>query len=59
MRVLREIGGKFSIGGELLAFLWRAKMYWALPLVFVLLVFGLVIVIGSSTGVGPFVYTLF
>jgi hypothetical protein len=30
-----------------------------IPMVAVLLVFGIVIVVGSSTGVGPFVYTLF
>lgn len=34
-------------------------MWWLLPIVVVLLVFGILIVVGSATGVGPFIYTLF
>ncbi len=59
MSVLREIGDKFGIAGELLSFLWHRKMWWAIPLVAVLLFFGLIIVVGSATGVGPIIYTLF
>ena len=57
--MLRSIGMKFSIAWELLTFLWKLKMWWMIPMVSVLLVFGLLIVIGTSTGVGPFIYTLF
>ena len=59
MSVLQEIGDKFGIAGELLGFLWRRKMWWAIPMVAVMLFFGLIIVVGSATGVGPFIYTLF
>ena len=59
MQAIREIGDKFGIAGELIAFLWHRKMWWMIPMVMVLLFFGLIIVVGSSTGVGPFIYTLF
>ena len=59
MSVLSDISGKFGIAGELLAFLWHRKLWWMFPMVFILLVFGILIVVGSSTGVGPFIYTLF
>ena len=59
MRVMRDVADKFNIAGELLIFLWQAKMWWMIPMVLVLLFFGIVIAVGSSTGVGPFVYTLF
>ena len=59
MQAIREIGEKFMIAGELLSFMWRRKMWWMIPLVAVLLFFGLIIVAGSATGVGPFIYTLF
>ena len=59
MSMLREIGDKFGIAGELLGFLWKRKMWWAIPMVAVMLFFGLIIVVGSATGVGPFIYTLF
>ena len=59
MQAIREIGDKFSIAAELIAFLWHRKMWWMIPMVAVLLFFGLIIVAGTSTGVGPFIYTLF
>ena len=59
MQAIREIGDKFGIARELIAFLWHRKMWWMIPIVMVLLFFGLIIVVGSSTGVGPFIYTLF
>ncbi len=59
MQAIREIGQKFGIAGELLSFMWHRKMFWMIPMVAVLLFFGLIIVVGSSTGVGPFIYTLF
>ena len=59
MSVIKDISGKLRIAGELLGFLWQQKLWWMIPMVAVLLVFGIVIVVGSSTGVGPFVYTLF
>ena len=45
--------------GELISYMWRRKMWWMMPIVIVLLLFGLLIGFGSSSGVGPFIYTLF
>ncbi len=59
MEAIRDIREKLGIAGELFAFLWHRKMWWMIPMVAVLLFFGIIIVVGSSTGVGPFIYTLF
>ena len=59
MSVLQETVGKLGIAGELLAFLWRRKLWWMMPMVLILVFVGLLIVVGSSTGAGPFIYTLF
>ena len=59
MSVIRSMSGKLGIAGELLVFLWERKLWWMIPMVSVLLAFAIVIVVGSSTGVGPFLYTLF
>jgi len=59
MRVIREMGDKFGIAGELITYMWRMKMWWAIPMVSVLLILGILIVMGSTSGVGPFIYTLF
>ena len=59
MRLIRETVAKLGIAGELIVFLWKRKLWWLIPMVAVLLAFGIVIVVGGSTGAGPFVYTLF
>ena len=59
MQGLRDMGSRLGIAADLLVFLWQAKMWWMIPVVAVLLLLGLLIVFGSTTGVGPFIYTLF
>ena len=50
---------RMGVLGELLAFLWKRKLYWMLPMVITLLVFALLIVVGGSSPLSPFIYTLF
>lgn len=59
MPFLRDMGSRLGVAAELLAYLWWRKMWWMIPLVSVLLVLGLLITFGTSSGVGPFIYTLF
>lgn len=59
MQLIKDMGARLGIAGELLAFMWRLKMWWAIPMVSVLLLMGLLIAFGSASGVGPFIYTLF
>ncbi|MEM7111689.1 MAG: DUF5989 family protein [Chloroflexota bacterium] len=49
----------FGVVGELLGFLWERKLWWLLPMVTVLLIFGLLIIFASASGLAPFIYTLF
>ncbi len=44
---------------DLWGFLKTRKKYWLLPIILVLLFFGVLIVMTSGTAVAPFVYTLF
>jgi hypothetical protein len=56
---LRSMKSNFGVVGELLAFLWARKLWWLIPMVTVLLLFGLVMIFASASGIGPFIYTLF
>lgn len=56
---LRAMGSNLGVAGELLAFLWHRKLWWLIPMVALLLTFGLMLVFASSSGIGPFIYTLF
>jgi hypothetical protein len=44
---------------DLWGFLRVRKKFWLLPLILVLLVFGLLIVLTAGSAVAPFIYTLF
>ena len=44
--------------GEILSFLRHNKKWWLLPILLVLLAFGVLLFLGT-TGAAPFIYTLF
>jgi hypothetical protein len=49
MRFLKDLWG----------FLSQRKKFWLLPVILVLLVFGVLIVLSSGSAIAPFIYTLF
>lgn len=44
---------------DLWGFLKVRKKFWLLPIILVLLLFGVLIVLSSGSAVAPFIYTLF
>ena len=44
---------------ELWSFLRARKKLWLAPILFIMLLFGLVIVLTQGTAVAPFIYTFF
>lgn len=50
--------GRTNIVREFIGFLNHNKKWWLLPIIVVLLLFGILIVL-SGTAVAPFIYTLF
>lgn len=49
MEILKDIWG----------FLKARKKFWLLPLIVILLLWGLLIVLSSSSAIAPFIYTIF
>jgi hypothetical protein len=56
---IRGVGTKASIAVELLGFLWERKLWWMIPSITVLLLFGLLIILTEGSALAPFIYTLF
>jgi uncharacterized membrane protein len=50
---------KSSIIKEFFEFLWKEKMWWIIPIVVILLGFGLLVIMAQGSAVAPFIYTLF
>lgn len=51
--------GRMGIFVELWEFLKYRKKYWLLPILFVLVLLGLLVVVAEKSVVAPFIYTLF
>ncbi len=56
---LRSMSSNLGVVGELLSFLWARKLWWLIPMITVLLLFGLLLIFASASGLAPFIYTLF
>ena len=44
---------------DLIKFIKERKLWWLMPVIFALIVLGVLIVIAESSAVGSFIYTLF
>ena len=44
---------------EFLEFLMTRKKYWLLPIFFVLILLGGLIILGQGSAIAPFIYTIF
>ena len=50
---------KWQIAGQYFEFIRKYKKWWVMPIVTLLLLFGILIIFGQSSVLGPFIYTLF
>jgi hypothetical protein len=48
-----------SLIKELWAFMRVRKKYWLIPIVFMMLVFGGLVVLTKGSAIAPFIYTIF
>ena len=54
-RVLSRLG----VVRELLSYLWQEKLWWMIPMIIALLLFGALLVFAQGSAIAPFIYTLF
>ena len=45
--------------GELLAFMWKRKLWWLIPMIVVIILFAALLIFAQGSAVAPFIYTLF
>ena len=55
----RTVISKVSILRDLLAFLWHRKLWWMIPMILFLVLFGLMLIFTQSSAIAPFIYSLF
>jgi hypothetical protein len=53
------VGARLGIARDLIDFFWHRKVWWMTPLVVVILIFGVLVILGQSSAVSAFIYSLF
>lgn len=56
---LDELSRRLRTVRDLFRFLWQQRLWWLIPMVFVLLLVGAVLIFAQGSAVAPFIYTLF
>ena len=59
MKASKKAGARAGVLKELMAFLWARRLWWLIPLIVLLVTFGLLLVFAQASGIAPFIYTLF
>lgn len=57
--MLENMRTRLGVVGELVAYLWTHKLWWLIPMVFMLLLFGILLIVAQGSSLAPFIYTLF
>jgi len=59
MRLFQGLFGRFGIASELLQFFWQRRLWWIMPMLILLIIFGFLIIFAQSSAIAPFIYTIF
>jgi hypothetical protein len=54
-----SVAVRMGIVGELFVFLWQRKLWWLIPMIVVIVLFGVLLIFAQGSAVAPFIYTLF
>lgn len=57
--MIKKIRATFGTVSEILEFLGKEKLWWLIPPIAILLIFGVLIMIGHGSVIAPFIYPLF
>ncbi len=58
-RRIDSLAGRFRVVRSIFRFLWRERLWWMIPLMAVLLIFGALLLFAQQSALAPFIYTLF
>jgi hypothetical protein len=59
MGILKSLTIRAGIAGEILGFFLASKWWWLTPMIFILILFGGLVIFAQSSAIAPFIYTLF
>jgi hypothetical protein len=58
-KLIHSVTSRMGTIKELFAFLWENRLWWIIPFVVVLVLFGVLVFFVQSSPVAPFMYAIF
>ena len=58
-RMKEAVATRLSVALEVVRFFWTRRWWWLTPMVILLLLVGLLIIVGQTSALAPFIYSLF
>ncbi|OGH04040.1 MAG: hypothetical protein A2W22_00235 [Candidatus Levybacteria bacterium RBG_16_35_11] len=58
MSIVRGVKNRTSEFSDLIKFLWKVKLWFLIPFIIILIIFGMILIFAQSTGIAPFIYTI-
>jgi LPS O-antigen subunit length determinant protein (WzzB/FepE family) len=58
-KLLNSLTSRTGTIRELFAYLWKNKLWWIIPAVVVIILFGILVIFAQASPVSPFIYALF
>lgn len=58
MSIFTKIFSRSEEAADLMKFLWKAKMWFLIPFIIILIILGALLVFAQSTGIAPFIYSI-
>ncbi len=53
-----DLRSRLGVLGEFFAFLWKVRLWWLIPMIVVLVLFFFIFILGGSSPLAPFIYSL-
>jgi hypothetical protein len=58
MRPIANTTSRLSTLRELFAYLWVRKLFWMIPMVFLLVIIAVLMIVAAASPAAPFIYSL-
>lgn len=59
MGLVDDAARRAGVVSGLLAFLWRKRLWWMIPILLAVLAVGFIVALAAHPAAAPFIYTLF
>jgi len=56
---MQSLTSRAGVLGDLMRFLWKRKLWWMIPMIVALLIFGILMALAATGVLSPFMYSLF